>query len=89
MATPGLSAIVRTACAPGITRGRLEPVLCFARVRLRNRFGEPAGLALPPSQDDGESSFAPQQFRLQSASPQQLQFLLQRHVGVLIRPSGQ
>ena len=36
MATPGLSAIVRTACTLVITRGQLEPVLCFARVRLRN-----------------------------------------------------
>ena len=45
MATPGRSAIVRTACTPVITRGQLEPALCFARVRLRTQ-GELAGLAL-------------------------------------------
>ena len=89
MATPGPSAVVRTACTLVITRGQLEPALCFARVRLRTQ-GELADWpSLAPSQDGGEGSFAPQQFRLQSASPQQLQFLLQRHVGVLMRPSGQ
>ena len=89
MATPGRSAIVRTACTPVITRGQLEPALCFARVRLRTQ-GELTGLAsLAASQYDGEGSFAPQQFWFQAAAPEQLQFLLQRHVGVLIRPSGQ